>query len=446
MPCAAVDTFTRNLLTQKFAIPVETREGALALQQCLTRLSRGGLGIPVASDTAPAAFWAGFAQSCHLLSNERHASLLASEWLVSALADVHASPQLVQAREAHSAQVLAARGVLGDIQRPAPAPAFPAGCSPRVVVAFYEAPPASQRALAVLRAVGAAPPPAHRLQKRISAVTTAHRFASFTSGHRANDPLVRRLDACAGVGGSAWLSTLPTTHFTTFRDADFLKVVRLRLGLFPIPNFPVARCPACRRRPPFADAASHLLSCTALMHCNGASTAGHNLVGKAISHHLVAAGISVNVESQDLKPNRRNRPDFLVFDAQAQRFLTDHTIVNPVASSRVRLPVQTTIESVAAKKRTTYADMAAGLGAVFTPLVFSAFGLIPASALDFLSLVSIHGSETHLNAWPSGPRGLVSSMLSSTSCAVQKRNAHIITIAAQRVLALARRGPARADL
>jgi hypothetical protein len=44
-------------------------------------------------------------------------------------------------------------------------------------------------------------------------------------------------------------SPCPATTFTTIRDVDFLKAVRLRLGLLPIVNFPVARCPAARRGP-----------------------------------------------------------------------------------------------------------------------------------------------------------------------------------------------------
>jgi hypothetical protein len=84
--------------------------------------------------------------------------------------------------------------------------------------------------------------------------------------------------------------------------------------------------------------------------------------------------------------------------------------------------------------------MAERLGASFVPLVFSAFGYIPDTALDFLSFVSVTGNELHLNSWPPGPRGLRAAMLASVSCALQKRNAHIIAISAQRVLSLARRG------
>jgi hypothetical protein len=85
------------------------------------------------------------------------------------------------------------------------------------------------------------------------------------------------------------------------------------------------------------------------------------------------------------------------------------------------------------------------IGASFVPLVFSAFGCIPDTALDFLSFVSVMGNELHLNSWPTGPRGLrsdhdQSAMLASVSCALQNRNAHIIAISAQRVLSLARRG------
>ncbi len=64
------------------------------------------------------------------------------------------------------------------------------------------------------------------------------------------------------------------------------------------------------------------------------------------------------------------------------------------------------IERVVRKKRQNYTEMSERLGASFVPLVFSAFGYIPDTALDFLSFVSVTGNELHLNSWPTGPRGL----------------------------------------
>jgi hypothetical protein len=222
-------------------------------------------------------------------------------------------------------------------------------------------------------------PAAQELQTRLQAVVSARRFQAFVAGRPATNVVVSRLKATEGIGGSAWLSTCPTTSFTIIRDVDFLKAVRLRLGLLPVGNFPVARCPACKKRPLFADAPLHLLalSCTALMHCNGAFSAGHGLVGCAIAHHLRAAGVAVNFESQHLKPSRRTRPDLLVFDATAKRLLTDHTIINPVATSRRGQQVSKIIERVDRKKRQNYTEMAERLGASFVPLVFSSFGYIP---------------------------------------------------------------------
>jgi len=185
---------------------------------------------------------------------------------------------------------------------------------------------------------------------------------------------------------------------------------------------------------PFADATSHLLSCTALMHCNGASTAGHALVGEAIAHHLIAAGLSVNYESEHLKPARKQRPDLLIVDTRARKFLSDHTIVNPLASSRNKFKVPSLLKTVANTKMNNYREMAAGLDASFVPLPISALGFIPEDALKFLRLESSAVSTVHVSNWVGGGRGLVSSMLASVSCAVQKRNAHIIAISAQRAL------------
>jgi hypothetical protein len=422
-----IDEFTRRTLSDKLAIQPDTPDGGRALDQCFLRLSKGGLGMPIASEAAPVAFWAGYAQASHLLCQDDHHVLLESEWLTAALRSTHASTELA-----------GARAELDANQRYMPA----AVSTPLAVARFYHSPPLARHRRGEASAAGIPPPPAQDLQKRLHAVIRARRHRGFVGARPANDPLVKRLAACEGVGGSAWLSACPTTEFTSICNNDFLKAARLRLGLQPVPDFPVERCPACKKRRSFADAPSHLLSCTALMHRNGASSAGHGLVGKAIAHHLRAAGISVNLESQHLKPSRRSRPDFLLFDAAAKRLLTDHTIINPVAYAR--RTVNDTIQAVDRRKRANYTDMATHLGATFVPLVFSAFGHIPDTSHNFLSLVSVTGSELHLSMWPSGPVGLRSAMLASVSCAIQKRNAHIIAIAAQRVLYLARRGVAAA--
>jgi hypothetical protein len=245
------------------------------------------------------------------------------------------------------------------------------------------------------------------------------------------------MKATEGIGGSVSLSTCPTASFTTIRDVDFLKAVRLHLGIPPVVNFPAARCPARALSGP------HLLSCTALMHCNGASSAGngHGLVGCAIAHHLRAAGVAVNFESQHPKPSWRTRPDLPVFDATAMRFLTDLTIINSVATSRRGQQVSKTIERVDRKKRQNYRSRPSASMLPSFPCCSRrlAFGYVPDIALDFLSFVSVTGNELHLNSWPNGPRGLRAAMLASVSCALQKRNADIIAISAQRVLSLARR-------
>ena len=84
---------------------------------------------------------------------------------------------------------------------------------------------------------------------------------------RATDVVVSRLKATEGIGGSAWLSTCPTTTFTTIRDVDFLKAVRL--------GDPVRRqMPALRRdrgRSPSAEGVS-----SSATSSGSASTGSHS--------------------------------------------------------------------------------------------------------------------------------------------------------------------------
>ncbi len=88
---------------------------------------------------------------------------------------------------------------------------------------------------------------------------------------------------------------------------------------------PVDNCPVCPRRPSFAAALSHLVSCMQLhlLHMDpctatgpyGASTIGHSLVGNALVHYLTAAGIICRPEVRFLHGDRKTRPDFLIADA-----------------------------------------------------------------------------------------------------------------------------------
>jgi hypothetical protein len=238
-----IDDFTRRLLVDRYSIPIDTPDGNRAIEQCYLRLGKGGLGIPRAAETAPIAFWAGFAQASHLLVRDDHTALLESEWLASTLRDVHASPELAAAGAALAGGPERARPVM-----PAAAP------SPLSVARFYQSPPLARHRRGEAVAAGIPMPAAQELQKRLQAVVSARRFQAFVAGRPATNVVVSRLKATEGIGGSAWLSTCPTTSFTIIRDVDFLKAVRLRLGLLPVVNFPVARCPACKKRPLFADA------------------------------------------------------------------------------------------------------------------------------------------------------------------------------------------------
>jgi hypothetical protein len=231
----------------------------------------------------------------------------------------------------------------------------PADCSPRAVLDFYRDPAPARRLRAFNAAAGLPKPPAQQLQRALNHAALARDRARLLAGHDEKSPVARRLNACAGAGGTAWLSCCPTSEYTTIKDRDYRAAVRLRLGVTPV-EVPVDNCPVCPRHPSFAAAPSHLVSCTYSMHCNGASTIGHSLVGNAMVHYLTAAGMICRPEVRFLRGDRKTRPDYLVADAHGGLLLTDHTIINPLAASRAAKPVPSVLEDVAGVKREKYTD------------------------------------------------------------------------------------------
>ena len=126
------------------------------------------------------------------------------------------------------------------------------------------------------------------------------------------------------------------------------------------------------------------------MHSKGASTARHKELGDAISFHLQAAGMAVYPEVKHLDEDRRTRPDFVVIsrdnEGKSVRILTDHTIVNPMASSRARTDVAASLATVARKKHRKYDEAARRFDASLVPMVFSTLGNIAPEALQVLRL------------------------------------------------------------
>ena len=174
------------------------------------------------------------------------------------------------------------------------------------------------------------------------------------------------------------------------------------------------------------------------MHSKGVSTAGHNLLGKAIRHHLIAAGMSVTPEVEHLRPNRKTRPDFLISDGNNDTFLTDHTIINPLARSRLNRPIHAVEEQIARDKTNKYAEDAKNLEATFVPLVFSVFGHAHPKVLDLLRFRIAQYSDVVAElCGSSGMRDLINTFIAACSCAVQKRNAFIVHLTAQRIKAKA---------
>lgn len=410
--CAHVDRTISETIAARFGFPADAVPA-----QCFLRMRDGGLGLPKAARVAPLAFWSSFAQACALLSHAEHAALATSDWITNALEACFQSQSMRDAAAEVDARL-------------------PPSATPARVLDFYRA-AAPPRRLRAAHANGGLPaPPAQQLQRALNHAALATERAQFLSGHDKKSPLSRRIDACAGAGGTAWLSCCPTTKFSTIKDRDYRAAVRLRLGVIPV-EVPVSHCNVCRRRPAFADAPSHMVSCTKSMHCNSASTLGHSLVGNAMVHYLTLAGMVCRPEVRFLRANRKTRPDYLVFDAHGNTLLTDHTVINPISASRAARAVSDTLEAAARIKHGKYDNDARNLGAVFAPMVCSVFGLLHPTALSVLRLQAAQASDAHANRFPGGKKSLINAMISAVSCAIQKRNGIIIHTTLQKILAAA---------
>jgi hypothetical protein len=173
------------------------------------------------------------------------------------------------------------------------------------------------------------PPPATRLQHAMFSAINAL-DADSLRGDSTN--AARRLDASRGVGGTAFLTATPSSAITTLSDAELRIAVRLRLGL-PLFNDLPSHCPHCENRP-LSAATSHPISCRSVMHYGGEASLRHDGLHGVFVRHLLAAGMSVQVE---VRPPReswdQHRPDLHVQDGELSRFVTDHAVVDPCAPS-----------------------------------------------------------------------------------------------------------------
>jgi hypothetical protein len=190
----------------------------------------GGIGLPNTARVAPLAFWANFAQACPQLSRPEHQPLTDSAWAAAALRECFFSAPMRDARADDDT-----RG--------------PADCSPRAVLDFYHEPAPARRFRAFNAAAGLPKPPAQQLQRALNHAALARERERLLVGHDEKSSLTRRLNACGGAGGTAWLSC-PTSEHTTIKDRDYRAAVRLRLGATPV-EVPVDTCPVCPRRPSF---------------------------------------------------------------------------------------------------------------------------------------------------------------------------------------------------
>ena len=376
-----------------------------AFQQCLQPIRLGGIGLPRATTSAPQAFVSGCAQIAYLLSSS-HRDLANTPWFTAALSDALSRPSVSCARDAPNGE--------GPHL-------LPASTAAADFVNFFATPirPRHQRGP---RAEGDAPKPkAEELQRNIAYVAHKHALDQLLLLERPNSHLRRRLEEARGPFASSFLTALPTSQvFTVLDDATMRASVRLRIGMPPLDNMP-DRC-LCAASPRLSDAPTHMVSCSEFMHLSGASIARHQLIASAIAFHFKAAGLLPHHEARGLDPNRDSRPDLLVQDASGAIFLTDHTVIDPLAGSA---SVDSTLRARAAAKRSKYSAMALAHNALFVPLVFCTLGATDRDTCKFLRLGSTVHSEVAAAAWDGGLGAIITAMANAVSCALAKGNAFI---------------------
>jgi hypothetical protein len=98
-----------------------------------------------------------------------------------------------------------------------------------------------------------------------------------------------------------------------------------------------------------------------------------------------------------VRGDRKAQPDFLTADAHGELLLTDHTIVNPLVASKAAKAAASALEASPRVKNDKYADDAKNMGATFTPLACSVYGLVHPNALALLRLQSTRASDAHIN-------------------------------------------------
>ena len=434
-----LDTIVHDVLQRRLELaPAELERQPSALQQVHLKLSQGGLGFQRAHRTRFVAFWAAAAQAAPLLAEDAlHRALDDASWLQSGLETCWSSQPFETLRTTDAATILPPSAALRDFitfYRSQVTPRRQRRRTPGQDLDPADAAAADQERV-----------PAEKLQRALSTKLASHDLHEFKTGLPPEG--LTRLQSLTGPGAVFWLTTCPTEEIRTFQNLDFSSLVRLRLGLSPLPAGP-DRC-LCPASPLLVDAPSHTLSCQHLRTTatEQAITSRHDLVKNHLASLLRQAGLHVLVEPQNQDERTRSRPDLSVYDMRGRTFLMDTTVVNTTADSAG--PNAALTEERSAKlKSDKYASMAAAQNATFVPLVFSVYGHWH-ERVDQLLAFTDHNV----------PRAAPNALLQNTqltpplwrtqaatvlSCALQRGNANIMQIAIQHLrAALSSRGAPR---
>ena len=187
-----------------------------------------------------------------------------------------------------------------------------------------------------------------------------------------------RIRSVAAPGAGAWLHALPSHARTTFRDAEFLTALRLRLGI-PDPVWTGLPCLCHQEVDPSDD---HILRC------------GYGAGGRIAIHHALrdtvaliggTAGFQVSKEVPGV-PEPGRRADVVLFDrAHAQWRVLDVTICNPLQLATVQVAAVSSgaaAQAAETRKRHNFHDP---LERQFIPLAAELFGCLGAEFHSFLS-------------------------------------------------------------
>uniref|UniRef100_A0A0G4GL76 Uncharacterized protein n=1 Tax=Chromera velia CCMP2878 TaxID=1169474 RepID=A0A0G4GL76_9ALVE len=211
-----------------------------------------------------------------------------------------------------------------------------------------------------------------------------------------------RLRSCAGGPASAWLTAMPSSHWTTIAPTLFFVALRLRLGL----NLPeIQRNPICACGLPLDLAGHHVQRCATgggiwWRHeqvkdafCNILSGVRHTYVSRERTFAQLGLFTPIRLVEEGQK-----RPDLLSGMPSGESYVGDVFVTHPMSVEAARLRRMSNYAGAAARdmemvKDRKYKTICKEMGLEFVPLVFETYGRWGKKTVEFLSAVVNHAAS-----------------------------------------------------